>query len=934
MNAQRVLLWYGGADVTERDALIADLLSMDAGADCVVSYLDAPCVQADEQALRDELVDTQVLVLWVTVEALKAFAAGHWPAEYRIAREKELATPILPIVKDDALFPYFTKVVGAVHGIAKTDGEYRVKLKKHLDAFLASEESMRMLLHFVFDAQVFLSYRKKDIHQARRFMKTLHSFDSFVAVSVWYDHDLTAGRVFSEEINESIAKSHLFVLLVTPTLLEKNDAGENNYVVATEYPFARQMGKPIAPVEAVPTDAVRVRAAFPQEDRPVSLDDPAALRTFFLERLPEDRGHDLPPDLRAYWLGTAYLKGFGVERDVERAIGLLTAAAEGEDDTALQATFELAKIYEYGVGVPVNYAAALPWRAKTATICERLHGPQDAITAAAYSALADVYQRQGEYESALEWYQKAIQIEENQPERMDQALAGSYNRMGIVAQRKGAYTSALEWYRKALDLLEPSLGVGAAETAEVYQNLATVYTDQGDSAKALEWLQKALSVYEKLYGDKHPSTASVYSNIAMTHFRKGDFPKALAWSQRARDIYESVHGKEHPETAMIYLNLGAVCTEQGNFPQAEEWLQKALAICESPLGSEHPGTALVYDNLAVCYQRQGDSLRALEMQKKALAIHERKLGKEHPMVATTYNNIGSAFAQLGEYPQALEWLEKALASREKALGPEHPLTARTRGNIALVYERQGKGAQPDETDAAKACSNTGMDCFHQGDYEKALEHFEKARLLFEKTVGPEHIDTALVYSNMGNAYFKQGQYDQAIAWLEKALAIRQRELGGNAPDTVTLRNNLAILRAVQGKPMDFRKPAGEKPAAAEPPPTTAMAYLKVAEEHSRKGETSQALACYQKALAFHEKQLGPAHPDTLAVYRSVVMMLYRQGNYQRAQDVALQMYRLCYQTRGINHPETKAAMQLTREAYLANGGKKITFPFWLAKQVT
>jgi hypothetical protein len=109
-----------------------------------------------------------------------------------------------------------------------------------------------------FTAHVFLSYRKMDIQEARGFMKVLHDLEGYEAVFVWYDNFLTAGWIFNKEIEDSITKSDAFVLLATPNLLEKNASGEDNYVVSTEYPFARQENKPVLPVEALSIDPDRL----------------------------------------------------------------------------------------------------------------------------------------------------------------------------------------------------------------------------------------------------------------------------------------------------------------------------------------------------------------------------------------------------------------------------------------------------------------------------------------------------------------------------------------------------------------------------------------------------------------------------------------------------------------------------------------------------
>jgi hypothetical protein len=128
-KAQKVFFFYDSQDADEKDSLIADLLSMDAGMDCVVSYLETRD-DIDTETLRNELQEHQALALWVTARLLDSMANGDIPEEYRLA--KELGVPILPIVEYGELFPRFTEIAGAIHGIARSDAEYRAKLKARL----------------------------------------------------------------------------------------------------------------------------------------------------------------------------------------------------------------------------------------------------------------------------------------------------------------------------------------------------------------------------------------------------------------------------------------------------------------------------------------------------------------------------------------------------------------------------------------------------------------------------------------------------------------------------------------------------------------------------------------------------------------------------------------------------------------------------------
>jgi hypothetical protein len=160
-HAQRILICFDPKDAGSKDQIVADLLSIDSGMDCVVSWVDPLDDHPDLGQLHSELQESQLLVLWVTTELLASLASGNTPAEFLAARE--LHVPVLPIAGSGELFPQFTEMVDAIHGISTDDAEYRTKLKAQLEIFLASEEIIRQIQEKAFSAADFLSYRKMDI---------------------------------------------------------------------------------------------------------------------------------------------------------------------------------------------------------------------------------------------------------------------------------------------------------------------------------------------------------------------------------------------------------------------------------------------------------------------------------------------------------------------------------------------------------------------------------------------------------------------------------------------------------------------------------------------------------------------------------------------------------------------------------------------------
>ena len=719
-QAQKVFLYYNGHNVAERDAIISDLLSMDAGADCVVSYLKNLDAAIDEKQLRNEFSTTQLLVIFATLDLLQSITSGELPVEYRIA--KELHIPIFPILNDDGLFTIYNEKLEPTHCIAKLDTEYRIKLKAQMEMLLVSEDLIEQIKKKAFTATVFASYRREELSEVRRFMKAFHDLRGFESISVWYDYFLKAGRYFGNDIKEAITSSDVLVLIVTPDL-----ATEGNYVQRLEYPFAQEIGKPVVPVETTQTSHEKFHNLYSGAGCPIPLNDATMLQAAFRKILDASAFANQLDSERAYLLGMAYLKGINIEMDFDRAVRLLETATKEYTTASINAANQLASIYENGTGTNIDFNTALLWHQKTLLIQEKVLGNEHPATTVTYNNIASIYENLGDYEKALEWCQNNIEICEYVFGIEHLNTASTYNNIALIYSRQGDYAKALEWHQKALSIYEKVLEREHLYTAVTYNNIALIYFRQGEYVKALEWHQKDLEICKKALGDEHPDTATAYNNIARVYENQGYFTKALELYQKALAICKRVLGREHPYTATIYNNIGIVYSHQENYDKALEWHQKSLEIREKVLGKEHPYTATTYNNIALAYHYQGNYAKALELYQKVLKIRKKVLGKKHPDTGIIYNNIAGVYDSLGDYCKALELYQKDLEICERLFGKEHPDTAATYNNIAGVYEKLGG-------------------------YDKARELYQKALIIYEKVLGKDHPDTVAVYHNLAGVY--------------------------------------------------------------------------------------------------------------------------------------------------------------------------------------
>jgi tetratricopeptide (TPR) repeat protein len=633
-QAQRVYLCFDQANINELNILIDDLLSQDAGMDCVITWINN-IYEFNKDDIQNELKETQVLIVWVTKEFLSSVNQNGIPTDFTMANE--LNIPILPIAQDEGLLPIFTDKVSKLHGIAMNDPEYRVKLKAQLENFLASESVKEQMNTKAFTAEVFLSYRKVDLDDAREFMKDLHNIDGLQGVSIWYDHFLTAGREFDVEIREAIEKSKAFILLVTPNITKMNNAGELNYVAREEVPFAIKKEKTIVPVEVKPRDTATFAAIFPTIGEPILK---SALNTAFHEKLGDDAYIKSLGSERAYLLGIAYLRGYKVERDIERAIKLLEAATKTLGKSALDAAEQLAKIYEDGLGgtFSIDYYKALYWWQKASGISERINGKKHQIT------------------------------------------AGIYNKIGAVNNIINNYTKALEFHNKAIKILIRKYGKEHAEVGITYSNIGKVYIKL-DKPLGISVLYDALKIYKKKYGENHPYTAGAYMDIGINHIENKSFLTLHSFEDsiyklggekkvnksaeyafnnfvKALAIYKNIYGDNHYFTAMAHNYLGKVYTLMDKYFTASQSLNIALKTMNDIYGEEHLYSAFVYANLGLLHKQLDEYDKALYYFDKTYKIKKTHFSEDNIEIASMYNDIGAVYLRFGKYDKALEYLIK------------------------------------------------------------------------------------------------------------------------------------------------------------------------------------------------------------------------------------------------------------------------------------
>lgn len=120
---------------------------------------------------------------------------------------------------------------------------------------------------------VFISYRKTDKHHLYRLVDIITSSPAYGRINLWYDKVIVPGENYSLSILREIRECDLFLLLVTPRVLEPS-----NYVHRVEFKEARAHHRHLFAVEAERTDRQQLAAMYGALGRIADLKHPDAVR--------------------------------------------------------------------------------------------------------------------------------------------------------------------------------------------------------------------------------------------------------------------------------------------------------------------------------------------------------------------------------------------------------------------------------------------------------------------------------------------------------------------------------------------------------------------------------------------------------------------------------------------------------------------------------
>jgi tetratricopeptide (TPR) repeat protein len=263
----------------------------------------------------------------------------------------------------------------------------------------------------------------------------------------------------------------------------------------------------------------------------------------------------------------------------------------------------------------------------------------------------------------------------------------------------------------------------------------------------------------------------------------------------------------------------------------------------------------------------------------------------------------------GRYAEAKLVYRNALAISEQLFGANHPYTAQYLVSLGGLY-------------------------YHLGKYSAAEPLLKRALAIFEQTLGANRSRAEIDLANPSAFYKSQEELEKSQGELEQTNPLQKRTLVINKQLLGTLANNLGALYEAQGKYEEaqtmyqraqtiHKQPLGAQAIHEQQlgliQPNEAQNFLNQAILLIRQGEYVKAEQLLKRALAIQKRQLGTEHPDTTESLNSLGLVYKFQKKYEEAELLFQQALEIRERMLGAKHPNTATCLDNLANLYYTQG---------------
>ena len=442
-----------------------------------------------------------------------------------------------------------------------------------------------------------------------------------------------------------------------------------------------------------------------------------------------------------------------------------------------------------------------------------------------------------------------------------------YNEKGCIFTLMGEYAKAIYAFQESLRFSE-----GASDDFITLMNMGSLQHSLGDYADAISYYDEAIIRMDR----NDPRVCWLKMNVAWSGFylSRGDTMALKQVYKEAKPILHIVENHLNSfNKGKAYSLAAKIAYQLGNYNNAIKLSKKYVKKKNSDSAKLSLAANLLYLKREVEANEASRNVDLRNADKELLALWYWLKGDEK-----------QARSNLEEYPNDVE-RKKAwrLVRNDEILPYDMWKEARKqKWFIDLIGP-----LTTDYSSAATYRNNLGAAWKAKGNYDKAIEYYEKALKSDLKTFGEDHPNVATYRNNLGATWKAKGEYDKAIEYYEMALKSDLKNFGENHPKVATRWNNLGEVWRTKGeydKAIDYYEKAlnSDLKNFGENHPNIAAHRNNLGVAWNAKGEHDKAIEYLEKALKSDLKTFGENHSNVATYRNNLGTALNAKGEYSKA----------------------------------------------------
>ncbi len=268
-------------------------------------------------------------------------------------------------------------------------------------------------------------------------------------------------------------------------------------------------------------------------------------------------------------------------------------------------------------------------------------------------ALADVYQREGNYDAGERMAGSLLEAERRLGRaNTKEAIAAMITLADIAGQGRLDYARAEALNTQVLEVSRRVLGESDRVTLATMNNLAAVLTREAKFSQAEEIYRRLIEIKRRVLGADHPSTLASLNGLGVLYRNEGKYPDAEAVLKPALEGRRRAMGEQHRDTLASMNGLGLLYSIEGRYAEAEPLLTYAAETAGRVLGDDNPDAQSCLNNLADLYRRENQLKSSEAAYARLLEARRRTYGSDNPFTANTLGAFGEVELQLGKFGEA------------------------------------------------------------------------------------------------------------------------------------------------------------------------------------------------------------------------------------------------------------------------------------------